>query len=595
MAPLALAVKLALVAALACSGDAAERETTPTEGTPLQGSPGPEPSTLVTNKDAILASAGAAAKADGGPPSEAEKLDSRDTRFSDVTQDAGIDFLHHERTSEVLPLGGGAVILDIDGDSYQDIYVVDSAGPNALYRNNGDGTFIDVAAAAGVDDPLGRGNGGCAADYDNDGAQDLYVTNYGPSRLFHNNGEWKFADVTTSAGLDETGFDYRSTGCAWGDYDADGFVDLIVLRHLNEGDQTILETKDFIGAVGGISLRHNNGDGTFTDVTELLGDTSSPVGGRRSAAFGNVWGAGFQPGWLDFDNDGDLDLFVVNDFGAEIQPNVLWRNDGPSADGTWAFADVSDSSGADVRMYGMGLAVGDYNLDGLLDLFVTNIKDNVLLANSGDGFSFTNTTDEAGADIGLIGRKLRVAWGTFFLDYDNDGDEDLYVVSGFIKGGPPPANPKQQPNVLLQNNGDGTFTDVSESSGADDDGVGRGGVYLDADNDGCLDLFITNLGQPARLLRNSCSDSRWLVVRTVGTSSNRDGIGARITVVAGGTTQIREISGGSSSMGQNMMPAHFGLGKAKQADYVLVRWPSGKVQALTGVAANQTLTVVEPR
>ena len=607
---LAAAAALALVAALACSEGNAQRSATATDGPGPESASATPPATVSANKEGILASAATpqsegpqAGEADandeglepnGRPAANPEKPSTPQPTFSDVTADAGVHFLHHERTSEVLPLGGGAVVFDFDGNDYQDIYVVDSDGPNALYRNNGDGTFSDVAATAAVADPSGRGNGGCAADYDNDGAQDLYVTNYGPSRLFRNGRDGTFADVTAGAGMDETGFDFRSMGCAWGDYDADGFVDLIVLRHLNEGDRTILQTKDFVGAVGGTALWHNNGDGTFTNVTELLGDVSSPIVGRLGS-FGNIWGAGFQPGWLDYDNDGDLDLFVVNDFGADIQPNVLWRNDGPSGDGSWVFADVSEGSGADTRMYGMGLAVGDYNLDGSLDLFVTNIKDNVLLSNNGDGASFTNTTSESGADIGMIGLKLRIAWATLFFDYDNDGDEDLYVVSGFIKGGPPPANPKEQPNVLLQNNADGTFTDVSGSSGADDDGVGRGGVYLDADNDGCLDLFITNLGQPAKLLRNSCSENGWLVVRTVGTASNRDGIGARITVVAAGSSQIREISGGSSSMGQNMMPAHFGLGKAKQANYVLVRWPSGTVQALTGVAANQMLTVVEPR
>jgi hypothetical protein len=209
---------------------------------------------------------------------------------------------------------------------------------------------------------------------------------------------------------------------------------------------------------------------------------------------------------------------------------------------------------------------------------------------------FVDVTAEAGVDTKMIGRKLRVGWGTVFLDYDNDGDEDLYVVSGFLKGPPPPANPLDQPNVLLQNNGDGTFTDVSSESGADDPGVGRGGAYLDFDGDGCLDLFVANLGQRAGLFRGGC-DSRngWLSVRTVGTTGNRDGIGARIEVVAGGATMIREITAGSSQMGQNTMAAHFGLEDARTVDRLTIRWPGGRVQTLTDVVAGQRITVTEPQ
>ena len=526
---------------------------------------------------------------------EASKLSSDSPIFTDETSSAGVDFVHQEFSSEKIDIGAGVAILDFDDDGFQDVFVSNSAGPNALYRNNqGDGTFSNVAVHAGVDDPHGRGNGACAGDYDNDGSQDIYVTNYGPSRLFHNNGDGTFADATAAAGLDEAGGTYRSTGCAWGDYDQDGFLDLIVVRHLHEWYPEILLTKEFLPAVRSLALFHNRGDGTFTNITSMLADTSGPDPGLHGGDFGNLWGAGYQPGWVDFDNDGDLDLYVVNDFGAEIQPNVLWRNDGPGPGETWRFVDASAGSGAAIPMFGMGLAVGDYNLDGFLDLFVTNIKDNVLLRNNGDGLTFTDTLADAGAEIGMIGNRLRVAWAAMFLDYDNDGDEDLYIVSGYIKGGPPPANPKEQPNVLLRNERGNAFTDVSLISGADDPGFGRGGAYLDYDNDGCLDLFVANLGQQARLLRNTCDHgNNWLVIKTVGTASNRDGIGSRITVVSNGTSQIREIAGGASHMGQNMMAAHFGLGRNKAAESVSIRWPSGHVQTITNVAANQQLVVTE--
>ena len=446
-----------------------------------------------------------------------------------------------------------------------------------------------MAVAAGVDDTEGRGNGGCAADYDNDGDQDLYVTNYGSSKLFRNGADGSFLDATAEAGLGDPDETYRSTGCAWGDYDHDGLLDLVVVRHFHEWSPFMLDMGDFYSGVRRMALYHAEGDGTFSDVSTLLGATERP---NTRGQYGPTWGAGFQPVWLDFDNDGDKDLYVVNDFGAHTNANVLWRNDGPATDGAWRFEDVSAGSGAGIEMDGMGVAVGDYNLDGFFDLFVTNIGDSVLLENRGNPGTFRDVAEAAGAAVGLIGNDQRVAWGAAFLDYDNDGDEDLYVVSGFLK----PRALRFQPNVLLRNERNGTFTNVSFGSGADNRGYGRGGVYLDFDSDGCLDLFVVNYEEDTRLYRNLCRwGNNWLAIKTVGTRSNRDGIGARITVVTGGESQIREITAGSSLMGQNMRAAHFGLGDAALADFVVIRWPSGEVQTLTDVVANQQLTVTEPQ
>ena len=524
--------------------------------------------------------------------------------FADVTAEAGVDFLHHQVPKEITAVGAAGAVFDFNDDGFQDIYVTDSVGPNALFRNNGDGTFTDVAAAAGVNDPGGRGNGSCAADYDNDGDRDLYVTNYGSSKLFVNNGDGTFTDLTASAGVGDSSLADRSAGCAWGDYDRDGHLDLIVVRYLDEWAESLGDIfRDVPRGLRGLALYHNNGDRTFSDATALLGDTSGPRDIEFGEAVGNIWGAGFQPGWVDFDNDGDLDLYVVNDFGQHIQPNVLWRNDGPAEGGTWSFVDVSKESGAGVPMSGMGLAIGDYNLDGFLDLFMTNIGPNVLLKNNGDGRTFTNTAVEAGAAITMPGLKDRFTWGALFFDYDNDGDEDLYVVSGFQEEYPGQfvglglnlELSTEQPNVLLRNDALGSFTDVSVPSGADDAGIGRGGIYLDFDNDGCLDLFVANIGQRAKLFRNLCeSGNNWLIIDAVGTTSNRDGIGARIEVESVGTTHIRELSGGSSLMGQNMPGGHFGLGTATLAESVTVRWPSGKVQTLRDVIPNQRLTITEP-
>ena len=517
------------------------------------------------------------------------RVEAGDTLFMDRSSAAGVDFNHSSFQGEFFAIGGGVVVLDYDNDGFHDFYVSNSVGPNALYRNDGDGTFTDVAVAAGVDDAPGRGNGGCAADYDNDGDSDLYVTNYGRSRLFSNNGDGTFADVTASA-IEDHQTEKRYTGCAWGDYDQDGYLDLIVVSHVSENADIVMSRAFFLG-LAGLSLYRNERDGTLANVTYLLGDTAvRPIDGNA----GNIFGAGFQPGWLDFDNDGDMDLYVVNDVGREVHPNVLWRNDGAGSGEKWTFTDVSMALGAQARMDGMGLAVGDYDLDGSLDMFMTNINDNVLLRNNADGTGFTNVADDAGVGTGKIGLKIRISWGTFFFDYDNDGDEDLYVASGYLGEDLQPANPRHQPNLLLRNERNGTFVDISSGSGTDDPGVGRGAAFLDYNNDGCLDLLLANYGQASRLLQNRCdSGNHWLIVNVRGTVSNRDGIGARITLTAADSVQIREVSAGGSQMGQNMPGVHFGLGAADTVDSLTIRWPSGNTQTIVGVPANQRIDIVE--
>ncbi len=565
-----------------------------------------------TGRDALAPATGeapAVARTSPGPDDAGKPL------FVDVTEAAGIRFLHHEDMAEMQPVGGGVVVFDYNGDGLDDAYLTDSLGPNALFRNNGDGTFTDVARAAGVDDPVGHSNGGCAADYDNDGDQDLYLTNHGSSRLFRNDGVGAFSDVTTESGVVDADPSFKSTGCAWGDYDRDGHLDLVVTRHFRELTARTLVEGAFHEEVRSLALYRNTGGGAFTDETELLGHTGHPPRSRYGEPLGNLWGAGFQPGWLDYDNDGDSDLYVANDWGTFTNPNVLWRNDGPLDGGGWSFVDVSEESGAGAAMEAMSVSVGDYNLDGRLDVFVTNVGASLLLEGRGKdgsasrpygsgvygngGGTFVDAAASAGAEMAMIGVEKRVTWGSAFLDYDNDGWEDLYVASGFLK---PTINPqgapsymKRQHNRLLRNRGDGTFEDVSDGSGADDPGVGRGMAYLDMDGDGCLDLLVGNLGGSARLFRNACgTGNNWLAVSLVGTRGNRDGIGARITLETGGRTQTREVSSGGSFMSQHMLTAHFGLGWVTSADRLTVRWPSGATQTLVDVRAGQRITVVEP-
>ena len=528
--------------------------------------------------------------------------------FFEVGEQAGVAFTHYRDILDIIPLGAGVVVFDFNGDGEQDIYItstediadlaLDTRGRNSLYRNNGDGTFTDVAVQAGVSDLTGKGNGGCAADYDNDGDQDLFVANWGSSKLFRNEGDGTFSDVTADAGVTDPDETYRSMGCAWGDYDRDGQLDLIVVRHIDESNPDAFTLRVYYIDVRPLVLYHNNGDGTFTDVTDLLGGAASPD--RTSGAFGNIWGAGFQPSWVDFDNDGDSDLYVVNDFGEYVQPNVLWRNDGPGDDGSWVFTDVSSTSGADFAMFGMGIAISDYNADGYFDFFITNIGDNRLLTSNADGASFVDRAAEAGVAVGTFRRQQRVSWGAVFFDYDNDGYEDLYFASGWLDTGD--INRRDQPNMLFRNNGgDGTFTNVSAISGAADWGAGRGVVYADFNGDGCLDLYLTNLGrsailgEQAKLFQNRCEwGNNWIIIKTVGTASNRDGIGARITVVTGEHSQIREVTAGASNKSQNMLPVHFGLGKSERIDSIEILWPSGERQTLFNVGPNQSITVTEP-
>ena len=531
--------------------------------------------------------------------------------FEEVGEQAGVAFTHYRDLVDIIPLGAGVVVFDYNGDGLQDIYVTSTPdladlapgteGENALFRNNGDGTFTDVALTAGVADAEAKGNGGCAADYDNDGDQDLFVANWGASRLFRNDGDGAFTDVAQSAGLADPDATYRSMGCAWGDYDRDGALDFVVVRHIDESNPDAFTKRLYYFDVRPLALFHNDGDGTFTEVTHLLGATAHPS--RDEGAYGSAWGAGFQPAWMDFDNDSDLDLYIVNDFGEYIHPNVLWRNDGPSGgssgEGTeWAFTDVSEASGAGTAMFGMGLAVSDYNSDGYLDLFITNIGDNVLLSTT-DGRSFRDVAADAGVAYGEFRRQQRVSWGTVFFDYDNDGYEDLYVASGYLDTDD--INRREQPNLLFRNDGAGAFEDVSSVSGAADWGTGRGVAYADFNGDGCLDLYVANLGrsaargEPARLFQNRCEwGNNWLIVKPVGTVSNRDGIGARVSITADGHAQIREITAGASNSSQNMLPAHFGLGQSSVVDELRIQWPSGAVQTLRDVAPNQVLTVLEP-
>ena len=526
-----------------------------------------------------------------------------ETHFVDIAQQAGlihpVIYGDPDNTEYILEaVGCGCAFIDYDNDGWMDIFVLGGkrlsgtpdGATNRLYKNNRDGTFSDVTEKAGLHD-VGWAGGVCVGDYNNDGFEDIFCTYYGQNKLYKNNGDGTFTDVTKQAGL--LGSTVRwGAGCTFVDYDRDGKLDLFVSNYLQFD-------KDRVPKPGGAcnwkgipvecgprglptayhSLYHNNGDGTFTDVSQKAGISQL----RESYGLSVVA--------ADFDNDGWPDIFVACD----STPSLLLMN---NHDGTFREEGVLRGvalSDDGMEQAGMGIGIGDYNLDGSLDLFKTHFADdtNGLFRNDGKG-NFDNTT--LTAKIGV--ETHYICWGAGIVDLDNDGWPDLFMVTGTVYPQIEkqlPNYPKLTPRIIFRNLGNGTFEELSEEAGP---GIAakhssRGCAFGDFDNDGDLDILIVNMNEPPSLLRNDLPHTRhWLKLKLLGTKSNRSAIGARVLVRYGKKVQVQEVLSQSSFFSVSDNRLHFGLGDEKVAD-VEVRWPSGLEEKFKAVPADQILVLKE--
>ncbi|MBO0939551.1 VCBS repeat-containing protein [Fibrella sp. HMF5335] len=520
------------------------------------------------------------------------------TPFIDVTQAAGIN--HQFRVFEGM-FGGGACVLDFDNDGYEDVFLTGGMNDDILYHNNRNGTgrkttFTNVYAKSGL---TGTRNfvtqGVTAADVNRDGWVDLFITTIttknkrqprgGPSipramnLLYLNNGNSRnggpiFRDATREYGLDQ--LQSFSTGASFGDVNADGYPDLYVGNYFQEfrGELSVINDATVVGAnqiAKGYLLINQKGK-SFVDAYDDYGLTYKGFG------FGGVF--------TDMDNDGDQDLIINHDFGYKRTPNLLLENQYSSK----KFVDVAEARKMDLGINSMGTAVGDYNNDGWMDYYFTNIRFNQFMVNGGAGKPFANQTQQAGL------MNFAISWGANFADFDHDGDLDLFVANGDL-------NPNCVPMAdFYFDNNSGHFTDNARAMGLNDYGIGRGSVVFDYDNDGDLDLLVVNqkpvLSYPTasvtHLYRNDAAHGNWLKVTLHGLEAEMHGIGSRIEVVAGGRHMIREIDGGASShISQSSTIAHFGLGAATVVDSIIVTWTGGNRQVLTNQKINALLTITE--
>jgi len=505
------------------------------------------------------------------------------TRFKDVTTEAGIN--HVFKVFEGF-FGGGACVIDYNKDGLEDVYITGGMNDDVLYKNNGNGTFTNVYEQSGLTvSKKYVTQGVAAADVNRDGFVDLFITTIssrvkreaiarGINLLLLNNGNGTFRDATNEFGLDKL-YSF-STGPSFGDFNADGWPDLYVGNYFNEYSGKLSEISDatIVGAnqiAKGFLLLNEKGK-RFRDVYADYGLD------QRGFGFGGVF--------TDFDNDGDQDLFVNHDFGYKRTPDLLLKNEYPKK----SYVDVGKVTGMDLKINSMGTAVGDYNNDGLMDYYMTNIRFNFFMVNQGNGKPFVNKTKDLGLNI------FTISWGANFADFDHDGDVDLFVANGDL-------NPNCVPmaDFYFENLGN-RFEDKGLAYGVADYGIGRGSVVFDYDNDGDLDILVVNqaavLNYPVpsvtHLFRNDSTKGNWIKINLKGVEAETHGIGSKIEIELAGKKMIREIDGGGSShISQNSTLTHFGLGNATKIDRITVYWTGGNKQTVSDVDANQLLTIEE--
>jgi len=505
------------------------------------------------------------------------------TPFKDVSKEAGIN--HTFKVFEGF-FGGGACVFDYNNDGFEDVFLAGGMNDDVLYKNNGNGTFTDVYSSSGLM-PSRKfiTQAAVAADVNRDGFVDIFITTISTkdviklipraeNLLFLSNGNGTFRDVTEEYGLAE--LQCFTTGASFGDINADGFPDLYVGNYFTE----------YQGKLNTIN------DATIAGANQIAkGHLLLNIEGKK---FENAYedynlthrGFGFGGLFTDYDNDGDQDLFVNHDFGYKRTPNLFLENQYPTA----KFVDVAEKIKMDLRINAMGAAVGDYNNDGLMDYFVTNIRFNHFMVNTGKNNVFANKTQE----LGLY--YVAISWGANFADFDHDGDLDLFVANGDL-------NPNCTPmaNFYFENN-NGSFKENARAMGLNDYGIGRGSVVFDMDNDGDLDILVVNqvpvLDYPVesytRLLRNDAAKGNWVKIKLNGLQAETHGIGSRIEITADGKKMMREIDGGGSShLSQNSTIAHFGVGNAKEIEKITVYWTRGKKQEIVKQKINTVIVINE--
>ncbi len=518
--------------------------------------------------------------------------------FTEVAFDSGINMVYEDKGM----MGGGCVFFDYDNDGFEDIFVTGGLVNDGLFRNNGDGSFTNRAPFSGIITPDTICSTAVAAgDINNDGCKDLIITTShssfsdffrgAPDLLFLNNCDGTFTNISVTAGIVKEGF---GIGATFGDVNLDGFLDIYISNYIEEiafEYDSVLGAEVFAHIPQQNFLYINNGDNSFTESAALYG-----VGDN---------GTTLASAFTDFDQDKDIDLFVSNDFGYYIKPSTLYENQYPANQ----FFDAGTSTGFYSQIYGMGIAIGDYDNDGDYDYYESNFGRNIFYQNEGNG-TFTDQSEATGTENDfVVADSTYVSWGTFFADTDNDSDLDLFVSNGFISSDEPAplANPANF-NSYYVNQGDGTFTEEAAMSSLDDEYIARGAAYSDYDNDGDIDIFSVVInkvpdglvhdvfGNPLRVMlyRNDSSNgNNWVKIKLQGVDCNRDAFGSKVTIYSSGQSFVREIDGGSSHASHNTTIAHFGLGLLTGVDSVMVSWLGGDDEMFYDVNINEQKLLVQ--